>query len=81
MNRELTEKLWQIILREYKDHVNCPKRSKTSWWERLAKTGIKTHAGDPLPGYVVVAENRLIFDDIHIPIEVAEKMLVLEVIP
>lgn len=75
-------KVWGLILKGYVDHFEPP-RKKKNWIERLDELGIRIFRyGDPEPGFVEVSLNDDIFmGGVHVPVELAAKMVTLEHMP
>ena len=82
-DEETKNRVWGLIIKEYARHIIDPESRKGSWWVRMEAAGIKLlETQQPLPGHIVVGDGRLVFGKvIHIPVEVAEKILILGIVP
>lgn len=81
--KDIENRVWGLILKEYARHIIDPEARKESWSGRMQRAGIKLlETQKPLPDHIVIGESRLLFGKaIHIPVESAEKILFLGIVP
>jgi len=76
MNEEIKDKIYKIILKEYANHCKIARSKRPLWHKRLSDLGINLFSEKPLPEeYISISFAA--FGQFQIPIEVAEKILVL----
>lgn len=79
MSPELKQKVYNIILKEYKNHHRkIIKSRRPSWYKRLDDLGIKIFCeSPPSEGCIVISNQNAAMGEVQMPVDVAERILVL----
>jgi hypothetical protein len=83
MNDEFKNKVEKILIQEYQKHVTSLFRNgdRKNWTSRMKSMGIKIFQETPAEPENIVIHTGLLLGWVHIPEDVAEKILVLGGLP